>query len=168
MASDLKSTWNDVAARWDDWRTPLRPVEEDLELFQAFLAARSRGLREGRCRALMCGVTPEIALMTWPFPVELTGMDQAESMVRLVWPGDIPGVRRGLVGNWLKTGMASGSQHVVIGDGGFVFFAYPDAQRALLAEMRRILEPWAVRLSALCRDGAPGAARSRARLSPGR
>jgi hypothetical protein len=141
MSSDLTGTWNDVAARWDDWRTPLRPVTEDLDLFRALLAAWHRERRLGRCRAFMCGVTPEIATMTWPFPVEVTGMDQAESMVRLVWPGDVPGARRGLVGNWLETGMAAGSQHVVIGDGGFVFFAYPVAQRALLCEMRRILDP---------------------------
>lgn len=141
MKSDLKGTWNDVAAHWDDWRTPLRPVPEDLALFGTLLASWNRGRRPGRCRVFMCGVTPEIATMPWPFPVELTAMDQAESMVRLVWPGDIPGVRRGLVGNWLESGMATASQEVVIGDGGFVFFAYPDAERALLAGMRRIIAP---------------------------
>jgi hypothetical protein len=141
MASELLDTWNDVAARWDDWRTPLRPAPEDLEMFQDILASWSRDRQGSRCRAFMCGVTPEIATMPWPFPVEITGMDQAESMVRLVWPGDVPGVRRGLVGDWQKTGMASGSQHVVIGDGGFVFFAFPGTQKALLAEMRRILDP---------------------------
>jgi hypothetical protein len=140
VASELLGTWNDVAARWDDWRTPLRPIGEDLTMFRDVLAAWGRGRREGRCRAFMCGVTPEIAAMPWPFPVEITGMDQAESMVRLVWPGDVPGARRGLVGNWLETGMEPGSQDVVIGDGGFVFFAFPDTQRALLAEMRRILD----------------------------
>jgi hypothetical protein len=141
MASDLKETWNDVAPRWDDWRTPLRPAPEDLLIFQDFLSTWGRDRKVPRCRGFMCGVTPEIATMPWPFPVEITGMDQAESMVRLVWPGDVPGVRRGLVGGWLETGMAPGSQHVVIGDGGFVFFAFPDTQKALLAEMRRILDP---------------------------
>ena len=97
--------------------------------------------RKQKTRVFICGVTPEIVTMEWPFPIELTGMDQAESMVRLVWPGDIPGTRRGLVGNWLESGIAPGSQDIVIGDGGFVFFGYPNAQRALLAEMRRVLSP---------------------------
>jgi hypothetical protein len=141
MASDLRKTWNDVASRWDDWVPPLRPSPEDLHIMARILADWRRASRVAKPRAFLCGVTPEIATMAWPFPLELTAMDQAESMVRLVWPGDLPGVRRGLVGNWLKTGLASGSQDIVIGDGGFVFFAYPDAQRALLAELRRVLAP---------------------------
>jgi hypothetical protein len=94
-----------------------------------------------KARVFLCGVTPEIVTMSWPFPIELIGMDQAESMVRVVWPGDIPGARRALVGNWSECGLSAGSQDVVVGDGGFGFFAYPDAQRALLAEMKRILSP---------------------------
>jgi hypothetical protein len=97
--------------------------------------------RSERPRVFLCGVTPEIVTMSWPFPIELTGMDQVESMVRLVWPGDLPGIRRGLVGNWLESGLEPGSQDLVIGDGGFLFFSYPDAQRALLSAMRLLLSP---------------------------
>jgi hypothetical protein len=94
-----------------------------------------------RPRVFLCGVTPEIALMSWPFPFEMIGMDQAEGMVQNVWPGDQPGIRRGVVGNWLVSGLADGSQDIVIGDGGFAFCAFPDTEKALMAELRRVLAP---------------------------
>jgi hypothetical protein len=141
MARDLKKFWNDVAARWDDWGPPLRPCPEDLQIMQAMISGWHTVNRREKARVFLCGVTPEIVTMPWGFSVELTAMDQAESMVRLVWPGDLPGIRRGLIGNWLNSGLAPGSQDLVIGDGGFVFFGYPESQRALLAEMRRVLSP---------------------------
>jgi hypothetical protein len=141
MASDLRKTWNDVASRWNDWGPPLRPCSEDLQIMQAMIADWHRKNPVEKPHVFLCGVTPEIVTMPWPFPIELIGMDQAESMVRLVWPGDLRGVRQGVVGNWLESGLAAGSQDLVIGDGGFGFFAYPDAQRALLSELKRVLVP---------------------------
>jgi hypothetical protein len=141
MPSDLRKTWNDVAARWDDWGPPLRPCAEDLRIMLEMVSDWHREARTEKVRVFVCGVTPEIVTMPWPFPIELIGMDQAESMVRLVWPGDLPAVRQGVVGNWLESGLPTGSQDLVVGDGGFGFFGYPDAQRALLAEIRRVLSP---------------------------
>ena len=68
-------------------------------------------------------------------------MDQSENMVRHVWPGDIPQRRRAVVGNWIRSGLASGSQDIVIGDGGFNFFDFPASERALIHELHRILRP---------------------------
>jgi len=79
--------------------------------------------------------------MPWPFAIDLVGMDHAESMVRVVWPGDIPGVRRAIVGSWLNSGLPLQSQDVVIGDGGFGFFDYPAGQRGLAKALRRLLRP---------------------------
>jgi hypothetical protein len=89
----------------------------------------------------MCGVTPEIATMDWPFPIELVGMDQAESMVRIVWPGNVPGVRRALVGNWQNHGFPDHSYDIVIGDGGFGFFSYPDDMQKLMAALHKLIKP---------------------------
>src|SRR4051812_3895606 len=100
MDQTLRQTWNDVASRWDDYASPLRPYAEDLRITREHLSRWQREAHIDNARVFLCGVTPEIATMDWPFPVELTAMDQAESMVQKVWPGDIPGVRRALVGNW--------------------------------------------------------------------
>ncbi len=141
MASDLKETWNDMASHWDDWGPPLRPCAEDLRIMESLLARWHTRHPVGKAQVFLCGVTPEIVTMSWPFPIELLGMDQVESMVRIVWPGDVPGLRRAAVGNWLDTGLEDHSRDVVIGDGGFVLFSCPDGQRTLLKATRRLLRP---------------------------
>ena len=116
MPGDLRTTWNDMAARFNDWGPPLRPCAEDIRVMQKMAANWHRASRREKTTVFLCGVTPEIVTMRWPFPIELIGMDQAEGMVRAVWPGDLPGVRRGVVGNWLESGLRTGSQDLVIGD----------------------------------------------------
>src|SRR5437764_14748408 len=129
MDEMLRKTWEDVAYRWNDYASPLRPHTQDIQMMRDTLARWHAGNPVEKARVFLCGVTPEIAAMDWPFPIDLTAMDQAASMVRIVWPGDVPGVRRALVGNWMSSGLPAGSQDIVIGDGGFVFFSYPDGQR---------------------------------------
>jgi len=141
MADDFRPTWDDIAAHWDDWGPPLRPSPEDLRIAQASLARWHHRNPVSTMNVFLCGVTPEIATMAWPCAVQLTAMDRAEGMVKKVWPGDIPGVREAAVGNWLEPGLPPGSQHVVIGDGGFGFFDYPAGQRALALGLRRLLQP---------------------------
>src|SRR5689334_21673764 len=104
--ADLKQTWGDIAERWDDWGPPLRPCMEDLRMTIATMKAWHARNPVSRPRVFLCGVTPEIVTMAWPFPIGLFAMDQAASMIRLVWPGDIPGVRRAVVGNWMDTGLS--------------------------------------------------------------
>ena len=141
MDDDLRPAWNDIAYHWDKWGPPLRPCPEDLQIIGHALAQAWPGAHDGTKRVFLCGVTPEIATMAWPFPIDLTAMDHSESMVRVVWPGDVPGVRRAAVGSWLTPCVEGGSQDVVIGDGGFGFFDFPAGQRGLLAVLRRLIKP---------------------------
>jgi hypothetical protein len=141
MADDIRATWDDIAHRWNDWGPPLRPSEEDLRITRELLARWHDTQRLDAVRVFLCGVTPEIATMSWPFAVDLTAMDHAESMVRVVWPGDVPGVRRALVGKWQTSGLPPASQDVVVGDGGFGFFDYPAGQRTLARSLRALLKP---------------------------
>ena len=147
MTETLRKTWDDIASNWDDWGPPLRPSAEDLRIMRAAVVrwhadgpVRGDDGAPRQVRVFLCGVTPEIAAMDWPFPIDLVGMDQAESMVRIVWPGDVPGVRRAMVGNWLESGLEPHSRDVVIGDGGVVFFDYPQGQRTLTAALHRLLK----------------------------
>jgi SAM-dependent methyltransferase len=140
MKNDLRETWNDVADHWNDWGPPLRPCAQDLSIMRGALEKWLQENPVNRMRVFLCGVTPEIVTMPWPGAIDLTAVDQAESMVRIVWPGDVPGVRRAIVGNWLATGLPTSSFDVVINDGGFGFFNYPTGLRALLKEIRRLLK----------------------------
>lgn len=149
MASDLLKTWNDAASRWDDWGPPLRPCAEDIHLMRNALSEFCAQVPNKKQRVLLYGVTPEIVTMDWPCAIDLIAMDQSQRMVELVWPGDIAGVRRAIVSNWLNPGLPAGSQDVIFNDGGFGFFAYPDKLCLLLAAMRNILRPGGM---LICRD----------------
>jgi SAM-dependent methyltransferase len=141
VADDFRETWDEIARHWDDWGPPLRPSEEDLAIVHGAVTRWHSETSVEPAQIFLCGVTPEIATLQWPFRTELIGMDHVEAMVRIVWPGDIPGVRRAIVGNWLYSGLPAHSQDVVLGDGGFGFFDYPATQRALARSMRKLLRP---------------------------
>jgi SAM-dependent methyltransferase len=141
METDLHKTWSDVAYHWDKWGPPLRPCAEDLSLMREAMADWHAETRVEKPRVFLCGVTPEIVTMDWPFPIELLAMDQAQSMVKVVWPGDVAGVRQAVVGSWLTPELPAASFDLVINDGGFGFFDFPRGLRELLASMRRLLKP---------------------------
>ena len=152
MGTELERTWNQAARRYEDYGPPLRPSPQDIQLLRSSVDAWRRRTRTGSARVFLCGVTPDIVRMDWPLPVEILGMDQAEEMVRHVWPGDGPD-RHAVVGDWLHSGLPDSSQDIVVGDGGFAFLDYPNTVRALMAELRRVLAPGGL---FLYRHYAPG------------
>jgi hypothetical protein len=141
MNEMLRRTWEDVAYRWNEYESPLRPHEQDTRIMRAALMCWHARNPVEKANVFLCGVTPEIAAMDWPFPINLIAMDQAHRMVELVWPGDVPGVRRAIVGDWRESGLGHQSQDIVIGDGGFAFFTYPSGQRTLINELHHLLRP---------------------------
>src|SRR6266480_3496826 len=82
----LRKTWDEVAYSWGEYATPLRPHAQDLRITRDALCRWHASNPVEKARVFLCGVTPEIATMDWPFPIELIAMDQAASMVRFVWP----------------------------------------------------------------------------------
>lgn len=132
--------FNEVARRFRHVGPPLRPCQDDIRLIEAAVAERHGGNSSDGLRALLCGVTPEIAEMTWPVGTQLLAVDQSEAMVRYIWPGDIDGRRRAEVGNWLALPQPDGWFDVVVGDGYFCCMSYPDGYRALAASIHRVLK----------------------------
>jgi SAM-dependent methyltransferase len=141
MTARLRRTWDDIAYHWDDWGPPLRPGPEDVRIMSAALGRWHARERREVVQALLCGTTPELATTSWPVPVRLLAVDKSEPMLRVVWPGDIPGARAAVVGDWLDLPIPARSRDVVLADGGFVFFDHPDGQRELLAALWRALRP---------------------------
>ena len=126
MGDDLLAAWNDIASGWAIGDRPTaRPPRHRHHPSKRSLAGAGRRRARGAGLSLRCH--PEIATMSWPCAVELLAMDRVESMVRAVWPGDVPGVRGAIVGDWLNSGVPPGSRDIVVGDGGFGFFDYPAA-----------------------------------------
>ncbi|MFC1839980.1 hypothetical protein ACFL1N_10395, partial [Thermodesulfobacteriota bacterium] len=87
------------------------------------------------------GVTPEIAEMAWPDGMELLAVERSEDMIREVWPGDIDGFRRAYCCNWLDAfSVIKNPVSIVIGDGCFNVYSYPDYWRALFVAAYQVLK----------------------------
>src|SRR5262245_19607035 len=99
-AEALEAThWNHYSARWQLVGAPLRPGPEDISYLSESVA-RLLERRPGD-RALLLGVTPEIAELSWSPALPLLAVDKSLGMVKAVWPGDTP-QRRAMVGDWLE------------------------------------------------------------------
>jgi hypothetical protein len=124
LAEQQRSHWNSYAERWALIGPPLRPGAADIEYLresvQRLLDARS----SPRGRALLLGVTPEIAAIEWDPPLDLLAIDKSVGMVQAVWPGD-SGTRRARVGDWLELDRSEAPFDLVVGDGVFSLFDYP-------------------------------------------
>lgn len=135
MAADSEH-WNAHAARWKLIGEPLRPGRSDL--FAIARSVEQHLAHEPARTALLLGVTPEIAEMSWPMPLRLLAVDQSEAMVRAVWPGDTS-MRRAVVGDWLS--FEAEPFDLVLGDGVFSLFDYPTGYDRLAAALARLTRP---------------------------
>jgi len=92
-------------------------------------------------RALLLGATPAIATMQWPETTWLTGIDRSFPMAASVWPGDVPGRRAMVCGDWLNPPLPKRSCDIVIGDGSINCLPYPIGFRRLAFAAAEVLRP---------------------------
>jgi SAM-dependent methyltransferase len=135
------SHWNEYARRWQLIGPPLRPGRVDVEHVSRSVSCH-RTLREASCRdpepALLLGVTPELASISWQPPFELLAVDKSEGMLAAVWPGDSQS-RRAKLGDWLELSLPPASVGLVMGDGVFSLLQYPDDYRRLAENVALVL-----------------------------
>lgn len=127
--------WQGHARQWDLVVSPLRPAPEDLALFQQAVAEHRN---DGPCKALLLGVTPEIAGMSWRTEDALLAVDLSPGMIGGVWPGDSAN-RSALCADWLALPVPDQSFDLVIGDGSLAALRFPAQWRQMLAELCRVL-----------------------------
>ncbi len=124
--NDEQSHWNHVSNYWAFLGPPLKPGPEDIEVMLSASVRHRASVSTEPYRVILWGVTPEIAQMAWPAGTELLAIDHAERMIESVWPGDIPGVRRAICGEWSETARISGGSYdLIIGDGSLGCVRYP-------------------------------------------
>ena len=128
--------WDMHATRWSLIGPPLRPAAPDLE----YLRASVSRLGPRVSSALLLGVTPEIAEMSWPSPCRLVAVDKSEGMVNRVWPGDTP-TRRALIGDWLELDLPEAPFDLAIGDGVFIILDFPRGYAQLAVALARVVKP---------------------------
>jgi len=130
--------WNQHARQWRWIASPLRPAPKDIAFAERAVKGWHGKNRVPAVNASLLGVTPEIALMQWPTGTRLNAVDRSQPMIDGVWPGDTA-TRNARCAEWSDLPLPPASQHIVIGDGCFVLLAYPDAYRAVVGEVRRVL-----------------------------
>ncbi|MCE9592045.1 MAG: hypothetical protein K8S99_16175 [Planctomycetes bacterium] len=143
--------WNYVARHWYLWTPPLRPCAADVRVTEEAVRTHAGGATS---RAVLWGVTPEIANMAWPAGMELTAVDRVQEMIDHVWPGDIAGRRAAVCGDWLEYPADHGGYRAVVGDGVFSLMDYPDGHRLLAAKAHALLDAGGVLVVRLFAQGA--------------
>jgi SAM-dependent methyltransferase len=129
--------WSDIARRWEQVGSPLRPVDEDLTVSAALIDALTG--KYGRApRALILGVTAELYHLPWPAGTDLLAVDHTQAMIDSLWPG-APGTA--LCAAWQTMPLPDSSRDLVLCDGGATLLEYPREHRMLVANLRRILSP---------------------------
>jgi SAM-dependent methyltransferase len=90
-------------------------------------------------RALMLGVTPEIATMRWPAGTRLLALDASEGMIRNVWPAaEVSGAAA--LADWAAMPVRDGAYDLAIADAFLTSVPYPDGFKVVVAELRRVLK----------------------------
>jgi hypothetical protein len=82
-------------------------------------------------RVQLCGVTPEIAAMSWPVNSQLVAIEQSQEMISEIWPGDLVRKRVAIQGDWLSPVSNRNRYDIVIGDGCFISVDYPAGYNSL-------------------------------------
>ena len=76
--------WPRHAGQWQRVGPPLRPGPDDVRHIEACIAAWSSRQRRAAPRALLLGVTPELATLNWPDGTALLAVDRALPMIHAV------------------------------------------------------------------------------------
>jgi hypothetical protein len=137
---------SDVARQWHLYGPPLRPSAVDVRAIEQAVRAFA-DQRNEPLKVLLWGVTPEIAAMSWPEGTRLLALDKSQSMIDLVWPGDIDGFRKAVLADWFDYKCTDGRHDIVIGDGNFAPLEYPLGYRALAAVAHEALTDTGILLS---------------------
>jgi len=124
--------WPAHARSWALLGPPLRPSPEDVATYERVVAGRVAP------RALLLGVTPELATMTWPAGTALTAIDRSPTMIGALFP-----TRAGeaIAAEWTAIPRPDAAFDVILGDGAVTCFTFPEGHAALGLELRRVLAP---------------------------
>ena len=133
-----KDHWNEHAKQWSHIGTPLRPSREDTQLIENQLFSRSE--RSTELKAMLLGVTPELALMDWPKNTKLLAIDRNQAMIDGVWPKNKLKINAAAIsGNWLSTQQKNNSMDIVLGDGCLTLLSYKEHYSSFFKEIQRIV-----------------------------
>ena len=133
--------WQNAPKQWKHFGPPLRPCAADIGAMSSAVADWARNNSAQSCKALLCGVTPEIVNMSWPAGTRLWAVEQSRPMIEEVWPARGSRTKLPLQANWTRLPFAPDSVDVVIGDGCFTSLEYPQVQQEFLESLHTVIRP---------------------------
>lgn len=147
------------AQNWHLFGSPLRPCAADMQLMQrgfndwrTIYPAAPAG---GPLKALLLGVTPEIATHEWGVPVDLTAVDISQAMINTVWPGETA-MRHAHCADWMTMPVAQHDFDMLLADGVFTLLGYSAGYKKLAQIIQHCLKPDGLfMLRAFCRPATP-------------
>jgi ubiquinone/menaquinone biosynthesis C-methylase UbiE len=89
-------------------------------------------------RALILGVTPEIARLSWAATTSLLAVDKSQHMITAIWPGFPTPGKDAVCANWLNMPVPDNSHNIILGDASLVPVSFPNNYQRLLKEILRI------------------------------
>ena len=134
----MTAYWNTFEVTYRNLGAPLKPCLEDVRVIEVGLTQWCGEHVRPRYSALLCGVTPALAELRLPPGAHLLAVEQSQSMIEAIWPGDTP-ARTVMRGNWFELPIAPRSCDIVLGDGCFNCVDYPDGYRGLFDSLCRVL-----------------------------
>ena len=133
-------TWNKNAIQWDSVGPPLRPCDADIARLETTISKLyPKENHHKKKSALLLGVTPEITGMAWPENTQLLAVDRMMAMITHVWPGSTEIEAEAICGDWMQLPLQNKWADLVIGDGSFTFFSFPEQYRQMVQELKRIM-----------------------------
>jgi SAM-dependent methyltransferase len=134
---EKNSHWGRAARQWHYVGQPLKPTPDDIQALEN-LAKR---VRAPQPRALLLGVTREIAAMKWPEGTHLLAVDRSFDMIEFAWAGANVADAKVVCGDWCDLPLADNSRDLIVGDGCMLVFDYPASFERALQSFHRVLVP---------------------------
>jgi len=137
-----KDFWNYSIEIYKRMGSPWRPTRHEIGIMENRIAGWMVGKAGlSKIQALILGLTPEIADMTWPAQTRLTVVDSSEAMIREFWPPEGVDGKQLVQADWMHLPFQSCKFDVITGDGVFAVPPYPDGYRHLARILSHILKP---------------------------
>lgn len=131
--------WIGAAAEWNQVRAPLRPSTQDVTFFEAAIGEQ-RHLTSRSQRAMLLGVTVELAACRWPSDTQLLAVDISRAMIQSLWPAaGAPAAAQAIQADWRAMPFERASIDIAVGDG--CYAAGSLAEGFFTKELHRVLRP---------------------------
>ena len=140
LSENSENHWEKHAKQWKLVGQPLKPSRQDTDCFSAIVRRHVEAWDGDVPMALLLGVTPEIAHMSWPEGTRLVAADYSSQMIRAVWSMQNQSDRLAFSSDWCSLPLPDHAAGIVIGDGCFTLLPYPDGYQELAREVRRVLQ----------------------------